>query len=438
MHDSADNQAPMPVNSALRGFSLPPVGTQFNGKGFLLKGSDASSTCLNCHAATASRSSSYSVMTYNLTAGSAPANMTPGGDFAWLNISTVYVTSTGTVKSNPGTSHGHAVVAQDYGLTGSSVYPTAPGGGTYPYPSNKLSCTSCHDPHGTYRVNNQYQVVRSGIGQNAAPIIGSGSYGSMLPSARGNGGAGEALGVYRLLAGAGYAPPEVSGNFGLAFLNPPPFAFSPRVYNRAESATDTRVAYGSGMSQWCMNCHPNMHGNADAAFQHPPGNGLGQDGLLANADYQGSHNIIASNYNAYLYSGNLSGTQSTSYTSLVPYEEGLQLSSSNYAALASHAVSDGSYQAGPSGTTEQVMCLTCHRAHASGWPHSLRWNAPNAAYLTIQGAYPGIDAANSTAQNGEYNLGYTQAQVQRTFYDRSAAVYGTNNSQTQLCGKCHS
>ena len=339
--------------------------------------------------------------------------------------------------NNLGTSHGHNIIAADYGLSASSVYSSAPGG---TYPSNKLSCTSCHDPHSRARVNGNYQVVNAAIGQNVGPIIGSGSYGNIFPTTIGNNGAGEAVGVFRLLGGAGYQPSSVNAANAFGLTTAPPFAFAPQSYNRSEAVTDTRVAYGSGMSEWCKNCHANIHSSSDTTYQHPPGNNLTDTALLSNTDYSDTLHTVAQNYNRYINSGNLSGgNQSTSYTSMVPYEEGLTLSATNYTTLASHAVSDGSYQAGPSttaGATEEVMCLTCHRAHASGWPHALRWNAPNAAYLTVQGVYPGIDSTISEAQKGEYNLGYLQAQVQRTFYERPASNYGTY--QTQLCSKCHS
>jgi hypothetical protein len=49
--------------------------------------------------------------------------------------------------------------------------------------------------------------------------------------------------------------------------------------------------------------------------------------------------------------------------------------------------------------------------------------------------YPGIDSSITEAQYGEYNLGYLQMQVQRSFYDRPANVYAAY--QKSLCKKCH-
>lgn len=416
MHNSKDN-----VAVAKTGGSI-----QFYGYGYLLKSSDESSTCLNCHKGTAG----YQILSGVMGSFGVPSQMTPGGDFAWLNITTTYVTSLGAAGNNPGTRHGHNVVAADYGLGPSLVLTTAPGG---TYPSAKLSCTSCHDPHGAFRVSSSYQIVRPVSGQNVGPIGGSGSSGTQLPTAA------RTVGVYRLLGGINYLPASVQDTPVLAFANQPPFAFAPSAYNRSEAVTDTRVAYGSGMSEWCDNCHRNIHGDANPTNQpHPTGSTTytGITSALSNVDSQSI--TIATRYNNYISSGNLNGMAATSYTSMVPYEEGLTMNAFTYADLATRAVNNGSQKGGPgyyAGGNERVMCLTCHRAHASAWPKILRWNVEYGQYLTVQGVYPGIDSPILEAKYGEYNLGYLQVQVQRSFYDRPANIYALY--QKSLCKKCH-
>ncbi len=422
------------MHNSVNGVAVSTTGgaTQFNGHSYLLKGSDQSSTCLNCHAKADTAPTSYHELSIPGTAaaGQLPQEMTPGGDFGWLKITTTWTPSYGgAAQTNNGNHHGHNIVAADFGLSQSPNYTAAPGG---VYPASNLYCSSCHDPHGKYRVTNTYTSTTSAIGTNVGPIIGSGSYGTTLPTTNGNGGAGESVGVYRLLAGNGYLPDSVSGVAGATFTNASPFAFAPSTYNRSESATDTRVAYGSGMSEWCANCHTAIHNpNYPTTLEHPTGNNASAQ--LSNTDSTGVS--IAAKYNAYVYSGNLTGSQATSYTSMVPYEEGVTLSQANYAALATHAKNDGSVTSGPSTGSENVMCLSCHRAHASAWPYALRWNATGSEYLTIQGVYPGIDSTITEAQAGQYNMGYTQAQVQRAFYDRPATNYATY--QRSLCNKCH-
>ena len=55
------------------------------GNKYLLKGSDQSSTCLNCHNATDSAPTDYHISTdESMLAAAPPVERTPGGDFAWL------------------------------------------------------------------------------------------------------------------------------------------------------------------------------------------------------------------------------------------------------------------------------------------------------------------------------------------------------------------
>ena len=119
MHNSSGNKA-----MAKKGAS-----TQFVGLNYLLQGTDDSSTCLNCHASAAA--GSYHIMTFPApTAGAAPINFNPGGDFAWLTISSApgTLTSYGAPVNDKSERHGHNVVAADYGLVADSTLLTAPGG----------------------------------------------------------------------------------------------------------------------------------------------------------------------------------------------------------------------------------------------------------------------------------------------------------------------
>lgn len=420
MHNSQNSMAMTQAGGA----------TQFIGKNYLLLGSDPSSVCLNCHKGS---TGGYQVMSGATGPQGMPSQLTPGGDFAWLNIVTSYVTSTGIPGVNAGTRHGHNIVAADYNLAPSTVFATAPGGA---YPSASLFCTSCHDPHGEYRVNGSYQFAAPATGQNVGPVLGSGSHGTRQPTAT------ETVGVYRLLGGVNYLPLELKGT-NLGFIYPPPFAFAPLPYNRSEDTTDTRVAYGSGMSAWCSNCHGGIHGDTYPTNQPHPSGGTTSQNLTSALSNQDSQAItIATRYNNYISSGNLTGSSSTSYTSMAPYEEGQPMNAISYADLATRAVNDGSQKGGPTyyanGGNELVMCLTCHRAHASAWPKIMRWNAEydkSLTYITYQSVYVGIDASVPQARYGEYNLGYLQAQVQLSFYNRPVSSYAA--FQRSLCYKCH-
>ncbi|TSK05025.1 MAG: cytochrome C [Geobacter sp.] len=364
-----------------------------------LLGSDASSTCLRCHETPEGfhHDEPYRIATSSIElSDGAPRQFTPGGDFSWLKKNYRWVGEGRQGEFSPGERHGHNIVAADYGYTADSRLTTAPGGS---FPSKVLSCISCHDPHGNYRRSNEGTISNTG-----KPIIASGSYNnSPVPDASGT------VGVYRMLAGKGY-----QGAPGIEFTTDPPAAVAPSSYNREEASTDTRVAYGSGMSEWCSNCHGSIHdAGTGNASQHPSGK---QARLSAEATY---------NYNAYLSSGNLNGSAATAYSSLVPFEMGTD----DYTVLKATANSNGSNRSGAT-MDSNVMCLSCHRAHASGWDSMMRWNA-NATFIVYNGNYPGTDngAPAAVAQ------GRTSSEAKAAMYGRKASAFAMY--QRSFCNKCH-
>jgi hypothetical protein len=122
---------------------------------------------------------------------------------------------------------------------------------------------------------------------------------------------------------------------------------------------------------------------------------------------------MMANYNAYRRTGDFSGTAGTAYLALVPFEEG----TTDLSRL------DPSGTSGP-GTSgpAQVMCLTCHRAHASAFPNIGRWDF-SATFL-----------AASHPRAGDSGL--TGSDVLHSYYGRDmAAEFGSY--QRQLCNKCH-
>ncbi len=391
MHNSSEGQ-PVGVGTG--------TGT---GNRYLLRGSDASSTCLLCHAGSIP-GDGYRVATSPPPApGAPPVQLTPGGDFAYLQKSYSWVNSvTGQVTASSGDSHGHNIVAADFLYFPDSRFSVAPGG---TYPAAGLGCTSCHDPHGRYR-----QLDTNGtVGTGGKPTFASGSYGT-LPTAT------EAVGSYRLLGGAGYLPAAVAATPAAAFVNNPPVAVSPTTYNRSEGAGDVRVAYGSGMSEWCANCHGayqhSLTGTSPVA-SHPAG---------ISAKLQSE----ADEYNSYLKSYLYTGTIATSYTSLVPFEEG----TGDLTALAADTSSTAGATAG-----NNVSCLTCHRAHASAWGSATRWNTTPGSYLTVSGSWPGTNAPTIDGQKGENATGKTVQEYQQAMYGRDAGGFAIN--QGSLCNKCH-
>ena len=148
---------------------------QFQSGPCLLKATDQSGACLNCHNSADTVGSGYHISTDGSLVGQTkqgPVELTPGGDFAWLKM-----TTTGSIRKAAttwdGDRHGHNIVAVDFGYTADKTLTAAPGGS---YPAANLACSSCHDPHGRYRRDATGVEATTGL-----PIFNSGSYTNSNP-----------------------------------------------------------------------------------------------------------------------------------------------------------------------------------------------------------------------------------------------------------------
>lgn len=321
-------------------------GTDAGASGALpLRGSDPSSTCLICHAR------EFKVLSRD---GSV---FSPGGDFFWLTRSF----STRNFQS-PAASHGHNVIALDYGLVGDPRLAVAPGDGSVTYRSEWLGCTSCHDPHAKIR-----------YGANQERISGN----------------------YRLLGGIGYDGGGLASGFRFRYPAPIARADPPSGGEWPPETDDRHVDYGSGMSEWCANCHAGFAVGGDGpefSHRHPSG----KEARLGK---------ISRAYDLYQATGKLDGRHRAAYDHLVPFERG----ETDLARL------DPFSTVGP-GPGANVMCLSCHRAHASPFPDIGRWDFR----VTFLKNSPVLSSP-------EGNHAYYQ--------DRIGTRY--NELQRSLCNKCH-
>jgi hypothetical protein len=387
----------------------------------LLNNNTVSSTCFDCHSG--ATLSSYHELTYPLpVAGASPVNRTPGGDFAWLTKTYSYFVRGAATVWSPG---GHQVVAPEYGIPG--VPDLAPGG---TFPGSQLACTSCHDPHSKARTDSNGAFVAV----NAYKIIGSGSYPTLQTPATGEA-AISAYGAYRLLytnntyysASAGFAGPQPAMIQGAQVtFNTAPLAVAPSTYNQSENVNQVIVRYGAAAGRtvglWCASCHPAMHNTVGGKLVHPIDTSLnlgGENGY----------------YNVYVNSGNKAGTAATAYNSLVPFGMNGGASRAMLAAAASNTNAAAAL-AGPA-PTDQVMCLSCHRAHASGFENDIRWEFEGefityAATGTNNATWPGTDTTPGVLQ---FARGRTAAETQAAYYDRPVSQFGAY--QRSLCNKCH-
>jgi hypothetical protein len=403
------------MHNSLGGAPVTAAFAQYQTGPFLLKASDQSSTCLNCHGSSNDTAPNgyhiYDNDTYGLNDGKAPANITPGGDFAWVKKSFQWSPRNGTIENSEADRHGHNIVAADYGFNADATLTTAPGGS---YPAASLACSSCHDPHGKYRRDDTGAISTTG-----KPIIGSGSYATSAdPTTWG------AVGVYRILGGADYSPKSMGG--ANAFVNGPPAAVAPSSYTRTEATTQTRVAYGSGMSEWCQNCHSSIHRDSytsgTSGLSHPAGN---------NAKLTAA---IITNYNSYVKSGDLTGTLASAYNSLVPFEEG----TANYTTLKSHALTTDA-QLGGADASSNVACISCHRVHASGFDSMTRFDSAAYEFMTAADASGvptyGNPAGVAFSSDVKVAMGRTNAEMTNALGGRAATKFAPY--QRSLCNKCH-
>ena len=385
--------------------------------GFLLTEFDQSSTCLYCHESAGDTGPTrYHISTPDaelVNDADVVVQRTPGGDFGWLRQDLSALASYYAPISNDGQTRGHNIVADGNYVADTTNGGLAPGGTMQ---ADKLGCQSCHDPHGNARIDSTGAVViPTDNAGTYPPITDSGSYGAIAA-------AGEATGTYRLLGATGYQATNVPAPFPGA-----PAAVVPEDYNRSEAATPTRVAYGYGTSDnytswglWCATCHPDMHtisAGSPGGQVHPIDKTLGS---------------VAANYNLYVKTGTLNGVDTDSYTSLVPFSS----PTTDTTTLLGLTDTEGNVSDGPT-SGDRMNCLTCHRAHASGWEYALRWNN-EAEFLTLgtQAApvYPGIDAG--LGNQGQFNRGYTIAQMEAAYNDRPAGLEFAGH-QRVLCNKCH-
>ncbi len=274
--------------------------------------------CLSCHA-----TSNGSVL------GPDPLNPPPeigAGNFTFLLEDNINDASSGLTNPISGSHAGHSVISNSMGIYSDPDYITAPGG---TYPSDQLTCTSCHDPHG----NQNFRMLRS-TGQ-----------------------------------------PDASG---FVFTYPAPLAEG-LTFDQQEQLSN-HTAYQSGWTDWCSNCHEQVHRDGYPVFEHP------FDGIMTASDQN--------SYNQYNGSDDpLGGTYATAYLPQVTLEDPAMTTTATYGA----------------GSSSRLSCMSCHRAHATSAPKNLRWD-PNVRNLNQDGAV-----------SGSYPI---------------PSPY-ISTSQQQLCVKCH-
>jgi cytochrome c553 len=171
------------------------------------------------------------------------------------------------------------------------------------------------------------------------------------------------------------------------------------IIGRYAESDISHVDYGSGMSEWCGNCHASYLNADHSQFEHPAG-----------VNEQLESDMIV-NYNTYIRTGDFSGDASTAFLQFVPFERG----------ISDPLLLDPNSTFGPD-SNSTVMCLTCHRAHATAFRASGRWDH-DAVLLADSHPAPG-------------DTGVAGNDVLYSYYGRDI-VTEFGSGQRAFCEKCH-
>ncbi|MBD3336480.1 MAG: hypothetical protein GF355_13285, partial [Candidatus Eisenbacteria bacterium] len=178
-----------------------------SGNPWLLRDATPSDVCLSCHADHIGAVFAFDPL--------APPPEKGAGNFVFLLEDNLNDGPGGAGDPIPGDDAGHNLVAPSRGVGPDATHTVSPGGS---FPANQMGCTSCHDPHGN--------------------------------------------GIFRHLLGVG----PVMGGVAY-FTNPAPQAEGIDLFTGEES-NSLHTAYRSGMSDWCKNCHADIHHGGMSPFHH--------------------------------------------------------------------------------------------------------------------------------------------------------------------------
>jgi predicted CXXCH cytochrome family protein len=161
------------------------------------------------------------------------------------------------------------------------------------------------------------------------------------------------------------------------------------VFGPPESDTHHN-AYQYNYSGWCATCHGDFHQGWSSSLIHPTGQPMATRQIQVYNSYRGTTNCVANPPNGGPCGD---GTATDAYLHWVPFEDAANTTAST---------------AGPTASS-RVVCVSCHRAHATSAPDAGRWDF-NVTLLDEDGL-----------ESGSYAI---------------PNPYDAN--QRSLCNKCHS
>jgi len=153
--------------------------------------------------------------------------------------------------------------------------------------------------------------------------------------------------TYRLLGTKGYNGGGKAEDISFEYQAPVAEPSSAMADDWLAENDQNHPDYIAGMSEWCTNCHSGYI--TRKGMSHPSGR-------------QAVLREIAKTYNCYTTGGNNATGEEASFDFLVPIERG-DMDAESSQIFKNMAT-----------TTSSVMCLSCHRAHASAFQAIGRWD----------------------------------------------------------------
>ncbi len=338
--------------------------------------------CLGCHAEPAAQLfGAPMVMTLNGTNPALASRAMPAGDFYYSNVNPAN-------GHNPTWTNGHTstVLATDPVLAPS--FPPSPPGLDIVWTEPNWDCTTCHGAHNRFGAEiTAWRQLRRTING----VVHTGSDTVALGVELDGGDQGATTVGYEPIAsnsrgyidGTSYYRKRADGQpLDGADL------FAP------EGPTNKNV-YRGGFSSFCAVCHGAFHGGTETVMDSTSvatsstGNTAGTTHWLRHPTNVALNGI---RYNVAKYTVTVSNSQGTNPNPPgYDWKYPLRRVDGTWTATSPST-------AGEVAPTDRVMCLTCHKAHASQYSNSLRWdNAGHAAFLAngeLDGYYEASNGDN--------------------------------------------
>ncbi|MDP2682271.1 MAG: hypothetical protein Q8P28_05615 [Deltaproteobacteria bacterium] len=389
------------MHSSQGGTSTPSMGDQAGGSFILLRTSVTSRAelhnfCLQCHSETGAQAGVVNNTGVWATTPPKvhldPTNKWSGANFSDVGGGGAFNGSYGGGVYSPdaedlgGVSPATTALGRQHSIGASTVTP--PGnsttGSSVGSAITALSCTTCHDPHGTAVTTdniNKYRNLKAGTSMPVAQMLNSWSnmaaFGDLATSYVGGVGGSATGGTAPTLARNVWPVWRNAGsqNSYMTAVNTTVITLGGRAITTQDAATNN-----VGFSAFCAQCHGAWH---EATYAVSAGNVSGDDWkrhpvnntLVATTQLSGAGVTIVD----FAHYNNTGDTSRAPFTT----NDATKLPAANAGGLARYYADNGN---------DKVFCLSCHFSHGSIYNDILRWNYTSAVSA-------GEQTGNSIASN---------------------------------------